>query len=1154
MLNDQAVRERILTELDTSFLVEAGAGSGKTTSLVGRMLAYIESGKAKVGQLAAITFTRKAADELRGRFRFELEKRIRTAKEPQSGRLEAAIQEIDQCYIGTIHAFCVRLLRERPIEAGIDPMFRELEEEEALVLQDQCWDEYLLQVRSREDALFITEPEERRIPMEDLKEVYRKVSGYRDVQVQTTPSPRPDFDVIRLSLPDLIGAAFPYIPTVQPEKDWDGLQKMIKDGKRLIVLHGLKEDQRVLQLALLFERNIKVVQNRWTDKSMGKAFQERFQDWQTQVLFPFLSAWREHLYPKLIEQVLPAVRYCEQRRNQLGVMDFQDLLLRAARLLREYRHVREYFGRKYTRLFVDEFQDTDPIQAEIMFRLTGSEPDETDWRKMTPKPGSLFVVGDPKQSIYRFRRADISIYNFVKNKLAGCGKCVQLRANFRSVHVIGEFVNTEFQRRFPGRETVHQAAYAAMETQLANPPGAAIQMPVANPAGAAMKMQVMGHSASVAVEAQVGNPEGSPVNHLPESLHGTAVMTYEKMPGGKAAIAEADAKRIARYIAWACAGNLHIQERAAEGYRYRPAVPGDFLILLKHKEFLPLYADYLELFGVPAVTTGGAPGYDEIGTLALLARSLSDPDDKIALLAVLRGMFGVSDHAMYHYKMEGFPFSYLFLPDCEQVSATSLTVFKALERLAGYYGQVATLPAWAALMSIVEDLGLLPLAVVRQGGMGRAGTLLQLLQKIQTEERAAAGWMELTALLLQQAEEGRLEGNHLLAGQQDAVRLMNLHKAKGLEAPVVFLACPCGDSDHDATEHVDRSGPEPLGYFVISRRRGYQTEIIAQPPGWQELAERERAFMIAEQERLLYVAATRAKQLLVISRYPDKPAIDPWSGFAESLREAPELEDIEWEPVLPGEFLGVDNEGVAEFRGGRLREKLTAPTYRTASVTELAKQAGTQPPRPQKGRGLAFGSTVHRSIELLGTRRTIDELEDDIAVIAAEEGLDSGMVPEVKNMLAVVEESQVWKRALAAKTMLQELPFRTMMDGQAYADLVFDDGGDGDHDRDGDIWVNGDHGDDDYDDNAGDEGGVGRNGEAHELLLKGVVDLLFEEEDGWVIVDFKTDIYEDGQQGLFVDFYRPQVQAYATELQRSFGLKVKEQGLYFLHGNEYVVL
>lgn len=151
-------------------------------------------------------------------------------------------------------------------------------------------------------------------------------------------------------------------------------------------------------------------------------------------------------------------------------------------------------------------------------------------------------------------------------------------------------------------------------------------------------------------------------------------------------------------------------------------------------------------------------------------------------------------------------------------------------------------------------------------------------------------------------------------------------------------------------------------------------------------------------------------------------------------------------------------------------------------------------------------------------------------VIAEEEALDSNLMPEVKYMLEEVKESQIWRRALAAKTMLQELPFRTMIGAGSY---------------EGNTSNGHAH---------GNQADIESNGKAPDLLLKGVVDFLFEEEDGWVIVDFKTDMYADGQLGLFSDFYRPQVQAYASELERAFGLKVKEQGLYFLHGNEYVVL
>lgn len=1073
MHDDQMARESIASVLDRTFMVEAGAGSGKTTSLVGRMIALIESGSTTTGQIAAITFTRKAANELKSRFRLELERRIYTAAEPQRGLLVLALKEIDRIYIGTIHSFCGRLLRERPIEARLDPMFSELEEEQAAILRDQCWDEYLISLIENGQEGDIAALGALQINVEDLHQVYKRLCDYTDIQIETVPSPRPDFDLIRLSLPPMLEEASRYISTTKPERGWDALQSMVRDGRRLIAIYGLHDDMRVLQLALLFERKIDATLKQWTDGTKAKEYKIVFQEWQGRVLLPFLRSWREHLYPQLVDFVRPAVVYGSSRRSELGLLDFQDLLMRATSLLREHADVRRFFARRYTRLFIDEFQDTDPIQAELMFLLTGDDPIESDWRRITPKPGSLFVVGDPKQSIYRFRRADISTYNWVKNKIRSCGEILQLSANFRSVQSIGQFVNGEFYDRFSSNETEHQAAFVKMETQSVNP-------------GA-------------------------------EVIHGVYTISHVKMSGGKAAIAETDADRVARYIAWACSGHLIIQEKLSEGdggYVLREASPSDFLVLLKRREYLHLYAEKLEEYGIPSITSGSSAMYEEIGALSLLVSCLNDSDDRISLLAVLKGMlFTVSDNALFHYKMLGFPIVYTNLPNQAEVSETALPVYEALKRLGGYALIIRNIPALSGLIHIIEDLGLIPFASVRPTGRARAGTLIKLLHVLQKDSLAAASWPELCSYLLRLVEEAKLECGDLFAGQHDAVRIMNLHKAKGLEAPVVLLACPCGESDHDASEHVDRSDDPARGYFSIMRRRGFQDEVIAHPPGWVELAEKERLYMNAEKERLLYVAATRAKQLMIISRYPDRPAIDPWSSFESGLQEGKELEDPVVAQVTQTSYDMMHDEAADEAKGREWRSQLSQPTFRKASVTELAKSGAAQPPRPLKGRGMAFGSTVHRCIELLGSDKIPEQIELHICMIAEEEGMDEALIPDVKGMLEAVVNHPLWRRALMAKRRIHELPLRTVNMAMAI------------------------------------EGAT-----AKTLFLKGVIDFLFEEEDGWVIVDFKTDVYEDNQEDVFINFYRPQVNRYVDTLRSDFGLIVKESGLYFLHRNEYVQL
>lgn len=1085
MLDDQSARERIRTDLETTLLVEAGAGSGKTTSLVGRMLSLIETGAARAEQIAAITFTRKAADELRARFRLALERRIRETDGEPRQRLRQALQDADRCTMATIHSFCGRLLRERPIEAGLDPQFRELEEEEAETLLHAAWDDYLL---LHPELLEAMEP--LGLHVEDLRQVYVRANGYRDVEIALEEVPRPDFDRIRLSLPPLLDEAAAYLPSAQPDKGWDALQEAVRDGRRLLRLHGMEEELRLLDLAQRFDRKLVVTQNRWTDKTKAKELGERFLEWQRDVLQPFLQSWREHLYPQAISFVLPAVEHAARLRAERGELDFQDLLLRAARLLREHPEVRSFFSERYTRLLIDEFQDTDPIQAELMFLLTGSDSAQSDWRLAVPRPGSLFVVGDPKQSIYRFRRADISIYNAVKQRIAACGDVLRLGSNFRSARSLGAFVNYEFNSRFPRTETDRQASFVPMETTAPDPADRR------------------------------------------RAAHGVVTATIPKLPGGKEAAAREDADRLARYVAWACRdGNLLLQEREADGaWRLRPAEPGDFLLLLKKREFIQLYAEILERYGVPSVTSGSAARCGELAALALLARALNDPEDRIGLLAALKGpLLSVSDSALYHYRMEGHALRLCGLPELREVSAEARPVRLALGMAAGWADIVRASPsALGALMAIAEQLGLLPLAASLPSGTMRAGTLVSVLHALQEDPLACGSWPALARRLEALASEAGAECGELYAGRRSAVRIMNLHKAKGLEAPVVLLACPAGEYDHDATEHVDRSGGKARGYFAITRRSpgSYKDEMIAHPPGWKDLAAREREFLLAEKERLLYVAATRAKQLLVVSWTEDRPAVNPWSPFESSLRDARELDVPELLPAERERYDGVHDAAADAREAAERLARLAAPTYRSASVTELAKSGRLQPPRPAEGRGMAFGSTVHRCLELLGSGSPLAELEPSIRLVAAEEGMAERLLPDARAMLAEVLAHPLWQRAAAARRRVHELQLRAVRRGASASPLS----------------------------SVGGTVPLQADSVLPDLHLKGIVDFLFEEDDGWVVVDFKTDVHEPAQEGLFAAFYRPQVEAYRDVLEQEFGLRIKEIGLYFLHTGSYAAL
>ncbi|MFC5648604.1 UvrD-helicase domain-containing protein [Paenibacillus solisilvae] len=1096
---DDEARSRILSDLNTTLMVEAGAGSGKTTSLVGRMLSLVRTGASSVQAIAAITFTNKASEELWERFRLALERESNRTHGVEQERLQAALRHIDQCFIGTIHSFCGMLLRERPIEAGLDPLFVEIDEDGEKAFQSQCWDDYLAMLRENGSETELNELLRLEVDIVTLRRVYERVSIFSDVQIPTDPRAlKPDIDRIRLSLFPLMEEAYPFIPSNEPEKGWDTLQKLLREVKRQEQYIDHTDEIAFLRLAKRFNRKLKVTQKYWHDKKQAKAFLDRFHEWQIKVLFPFLEDWQVYLYPKLIGFVVPIVRYCEQRRRSSGMISFQDLLERATGLLREHGEVRAYYAERFERLLVDEFQDTDPIQAEMMFLLAGggAGTDSIDWRKLNPRPGSLFIVGDPKQSIYRFRRADISIYNEVKERVAACGDVLTLSSNFRSVPSIGDFVNYQFINRFPAIASEEQAAFVRMETQMANP----------------------------------GDKE-----HKVD--HGIKAISYPKLIGGKHQIAETDAKRIASYIAWACSkGNLQIQEKAeANGeWLLRDAVPGDFLILLKTKEFLHLYAEYLDRYGIAADTSGSAVLYEEMLAVAELAKLLNDSTDHAALLAVLRGMlFGISDRALMAYKREGHSFSYYLGPTVADCSETSRPIAEALAQLRLYSDWVRRLPALAALMRIIEDCGLLSYIAVQEAGAIRAGSMIKLLHILQGEPEAVSSWPALT-MFLSQATQGRgLESMSLYAGGSGAVRIMNLHKAKGLEAPVVFLACPCGESDHDADQFIDRGKVPGEGYFTITRKLyEHVDEVIAQPPGWTDMSEKERLFMNAEKDRLLYVAATRAKQLLVVSLYPEQPAKCPWSSLMEGMEHVPELSVLEQKPTPRQAYTGEPRLHEFHMELSSQLEEVSRASYKQVSVTELTKSVGDAPEWSSKGRGQAFGSVVHRCLEALGIGRIeLPELTAYVQFLAGQEELASEFVPAAAETVLNVLGSELWQRSLRAKRRLHEvsLYLTKRTDG-------IDDTNDA-HSVLGNTEVAA----------AGDL-------TLESVYVKGVIDFLFEEEDGWVIVDFKTDVFELEKEADFVRFYKPQVQVYANEWSRSFGYTVKETGLFFTQHQKYVKL
>ncbi|MEW6173122.1 MAG: UvrD-helicase domain-containing protein, partial [Bacillota bacterium] len=815
-LKDAAARRAIVEDLDTCILVEAGAGSGKTHSLVERMVSLITENKCAVEKIAAVTFTRKAAAELNGRFQLALEKALAAETDgTKKERLNRALKELDRCFLGTIHSFCAVLLRERPIEAGLDPDFVEMEELEDRLLREKVWEDYLIGLQAQNPQA-LEELNKIGVEARDLKGCFDTLSAYPEVEPVREPAPPPGLDTVREELDKLLRLAQTMLPGGVPPKGWDDLQKMLRRALQWRRIFDLDHDLTLLRLLAALDKEGSITQNRWPNAENAKTMLAAFTAFRKDSLTPALRAWREHRHARLVDFVLPAVELYRRHRMERSRLNFQDLLMNTADLLRQNPEVRRCLQQRYSRLLVDEFQDTDPIQAEIMFYLTGRDVGEKDWRRLVPIPGSLFVVGDLKQAIYRFRRADIDTYNEVKRLIAGSGgKVLHLTTNFRSVHAVGEWVNPVFKTLLPEDATPYQAAFAGMDT-------------VRDSGG--------------------GTAAGIRTISIPKFNR-----------NNQDEIARADAGRIAGWIRRALDGGVKLSrtpEEIEEGFTEKP-VPGDFMILLRYKDNMDLYARALEERRIPFCIAGGG-GFSksaETAELLKILRSLLDPGDPVRLAAVLRGgLFGLSDKQLWRFRQAGGRFSFLDdVPDA--LSPEDRERFEwAFASLRRFYEWTQSLPASAALENIVRELGVIPYALTGELGKSRAGHLIQCLEyAAAAERRGITSFSSLVDYLTILADSGVEEEINIAPWEKDAVRLMNLHKAKGLEAPVVFLANPGKNVKFGPAVHIQRSGDAPRGYFVIEKRKEYASETLGQPLDWEELSAVEQRYQDAEEMRLLYV-------------------------------------------------------------------------------------------------------------------------------------------------------------------------------------------------------------------------------------------------------------------------------------------------------------
>ena len=457
---DQAARQRITEDLDTTLFVEAGAGSGKTSALVNRVLALVTSGRVELRRIAAITFTEKAGAELRDRIRAAVEKAAETDPDGHVGsRCRVALEQLDGAAIGTLHAFAQRLLSEHPVEAGLPPRVEVLDEVSSSVAFEIRWssfrDQLLADPALERSVLLLLAAGVKPTALQSLALAF---DDNWDLVQERVPAHAPDPPPVHR----LVEVALSAIRDVcaEPCRDPDDRLRLRLDeiADRMRQLEVIEDELDLLE-AIGQQANPKLPSFKLGGTGKKTSWDCDLDEFKSRIreAGEGLAAVCTEVANACAHRLGSAIRVftleSARARQREGQLEFHDLLVLARALLRDPDHgpaVRATLHDRYDRLLLDEFQDTDPIQIELAVRIAAADPRRAAaaterWDRVDVAPGHLFVVGDPKQSIYRFRRADIATFLRAAERFgAEGGGVVELTANFRTVSSIIDWVNHTF--------------------------------------------------------------------------------------------------------------------------------------------------------------------------------------------------------------------------------------------------------------------------------------------------------------------------------------------------------------------------------------------------------------------------------------------------------------------------------------------------------------------------------------------------------------------------------------------------------------------------------------------------------------------------------------------------------------------------------------
>ncbi len=929
--------QEVVLNLDSDIVVEAGAGSGKTRALVARYLHILERGRAGVDGIVAITFTENAAAEMRDRIRHKIKEYIASYGEKNFLNREA-IKKLPHARISTIHGFSARVLKENPLESGLIPGFKVIEGIERSVFIEETMNEFIMQLWGSEyesqSRLLLDVLEEEAF---DHKRIRQKISEIISIACKLhLEPPWKIFSDGELNVQDecsllrLLGEKIDGDLKDSRNRYAQNRVASIREARFELIKTGISSSKA--RLVHEIKESCKGIQ-----ELKGASEEEK------EIVFNLLQIANHLLdiYDTRLNQIyLPlaeeAYRFLNKKMSDSGFLDYENLLVRARDLLKNNTDLLRYYRKKIKFIMVDEFQDTDSLQYELINLIAEK------------RGANTFIVGDPVQSIFRFRGGDPTVFNAVKEKESDPKRFAY---NYRSEKPLIDFYNNFFS----------SLLYQSYQTMRAKK------------------------------------------DLLPQK-NNIEFMFALRSDGSE--WRDEEANNIA----------LRIIQLRKEGRNYK-----DIAVIFRSKKYIYIYENALRGLGVPFSSSSGSGffGRPEVRDVAVFLKYLLNPKDRIAEACVLRSPFcGASDDELLSYYVHGHEVNKV--SKCRELvkkignDFLSLTPLKLIERLfeeTSYDASVLALP----------------------DGKAKHANLTKLINIFGRLELLGYGFEEILDYLDSSSEE---DGEPLAQSEleeEDSVKLLTVHKAKGLEFPVVFLA----DLNHGSGGGREKMLARREGGFLV-RYEGVRSQL------WEKISELEEMDNREEEKRSLYVAKTRAKELLIVSigggkDKEGKVMIKDKQSFAGLLNSVFDFRsDIEAEENL--EFAGMKIP-TWKYSGSQAPEHFeTANEEQFTEIDFQEMRKRFEPiPKPelvkdkddddiiQKLGAVNIGALMHRFLEIWD----FDEgsIDGHIEFVLNEgfvldDSLKHGLGKMAQNFL----KSELMQKIKSSKRVYREIPFYFLID------------------------------------------------------------------------------------------------------------------------------